>query len=100
MKKYTTFYLEEDIVERLNQEKNKSAIVNSALRVHFMMKDSKPDDMIKVQTEKNFKSLQDALSYGVDNKTYDKSNTASYCPNGHPIPVGRDRCMGKGCKHS
>lgn len=22
------------------------------------------------------------------------------CKNGHPIPAGRDRCMGKGCKYS
>jgi hypothetical protein len=28
------------------------------------------------------------------------SNTAGYCKEGHPIPPGRDRCMGKGCKYS
>jgi len=23
-----------------------------------------------------------------------------FCPNGHPKPEGRDRCLGKGCKYS
>lgn len=27
-------------------------------------------------------------------------NNAGACKNGHPIPDGRDRCMGKGCKYS
>lgn len=27
-------------------------------------------------------------------------NTSAYCKNGHPIPDGRDKCLGKGCKYS
>jgi hypothetical protein len=27
-------------------------------------------------------------------------NSAGFCANGHPIPDGRSKCMGKGCKYS
>lgn len=26
--------------------------------------------------------------------------STGFCKNGHPIPEGRDRCLGKGCKYS
>lgn len=29
-----------------------------------------------------------------------KADPARFCPNGHSIPVGRTKCMGKGCKYS
>lgn len=28
------------------------------------------------------------------------TNDSSFCPYKHPIPNGRDRCLGKGCKYS
>lgn len=27
-------------------------------------------------------------------------NTVGFCPNSHPIPEGREKCLGKGCKYS
>lgn len=29
-----------------------------------------------------------------------KERSMGFCKNGHPIPEGRDKCLGRGCKYS
>lgn len=33
-------------------------------------------------------------------KAVQPKDDMKFCPNGHPIPEGRTKCMGKGCKYS
>lgn len=42
-------------------------------------------------------SLNDAFRYNSVPTLKPRSN--KFCKEGHPIPEGRDRCLGKGCKY-
>lgn len=37
---------------------------------------------------------------GVEQEKVAPAQSPMFCKDGHPIPEGRSRCMGKGCKYS
>ena len=66
--------------ERFENEPAKSQLVNELLSGWYG--DEEPDSL-KVAVEEVKSIYRNEM-----------------CPNGHPIPEGRERCMGKGCKYS
>lgn len=62
---------------------------------------------IKRENEKKWKSIQNKSDF-VNNLLQSASlfnerfikNSNGICRNGHSIPQGREKCLGKGCKYS
>jgi hypothetical protein len=85
-KKYLLYIHE----EQFDLEDKKSELVNSLLRTHYA--GTEPKLVVEnAGTEAERKQWVE-----VEKPT----RTKEFCKNGHPIPEGRDRCLGKGCKYS
>lgn len=48
------------------------------------------------------KAIENKKQLGKARSMLERQNEKSmgFCKNGHPIPEGRDKCLGKGCKYS
>ena len=44
--------------------------------------------------------LTEEVTPSIPQTTPVKNSNFSFCKNGHPIPNGRENCLGKGCKYS
>lgn len=59
-KKYTTYYLDEEVVKALDKEKNKSSIVNDIMRKHYLNIRQEAADFdaagIRYKTENKFEN--------------------------------------------
>lgn len=80
-----TLYIRKDINEKFKDEKEKSVLVNILLDRHY-----------RVTPEAGHLPQQDLET--VVKRVFPKAE--AFCKNGHPIPDGRDKCLGKGCKYS
>lgn len=99
-KKTHLLYIQE---ERFRSEPKKSALVNKLLTDYYdnhnfksvLEKTNKYLNSARVPEEGRYVATPEGI-YGptkLEVKT-------KLCKNGHAIPEGRDRCMGKGCKYS
>lgn len=78
MGKNYTLYIKNNSFDK---EKNKSGLVNELLAEHYDIH-PKVDNLVKIMSSKT------------------KISNTLFCKNGHPIPEGRDKCLGKGCKYA
>ncbi len=95
---------------RFSQEKKKSDLVNDLLTRYYgdnaleqVTADHQANakiDLTKVIIN-NPKQAEKALESAKPVKIVAKgSSEQKTCKNDHPIPLGRDRCLGKGCKYA
>lgn len=91
-----TIYIASDLDkhDRFHGEENKSGLVNMLLRKHYSIHAPK-QGVGKVREEVQ-------VLAALPNPFTERKNSLSsgYCKNGHPIPEGREKCLGKGCKYS
>lgn len=113
-KKYLLYIHE----ERFADEKQKSRLVNHLLEHYYhgttdgrsdvpVLTRLEEDDIVAdINSRHDLQPVKeddlepvrvDATSRGVESA---KQPALKLCKNGHAIPEGRDRCMGKGCKYS
>ena len=96
-KKTHLLYIHND---RFRKEKNKSALVNKLLEEHYWNEGIKEVNTAlsnaKVPTEDRYVATPE----GVYGPTKLEPKAQKFCKNGHPVPSGRDRCLGKGCKYA
>lgn len=96
-------YITKDNTERLKNESSMSGLINRLLNNHY---GKKPDASVEVglkdslRKDRIIKNPVEALSAvkAVGSKKVDIEQ--DFCPNGHPIPEGHSKCLGKGCKYS
>lgn len=84
-----TIYIKHDAFDT---EPNKSGLVNQLLKKHYFDNTTKETDPIP--------DTKPPLSLNDVKEIKAKQANMKMCPNGHPIPEGRSKCMGKGCKHA
>lgn len=91
-----TIYFRKKVWERFKDEEDKSDLVNSLLEEFY--EESKPSvtTQHKAIDKKDSVVLQERPEL-VKRQT---ERSVGLCPNGHAIPEGRSKCMGKGCKYA
>lgn len=92
--------------EALNQNMSLKDLVISALEPILKTKHPKTApaviELTKLANDPVSKTVEDVVE-DIENQEVAKSamkGDLSWCKNGHPIPSGKSRCMGKGCKYS
>jgi len=95
-KKYL-LYIHDD---RFEQEPQKSALVNLLLDRHYDY--YKPGTLIEDfrDDEDLDGSVVGSVELAEKLKDMQEEKPMDFCKEGHPIPEGRTKCMGKGCKYS
>lgn len=68
-------------------------IENKSQWVHEMLKPGLVGNLHEVSVDE----IHDVTTSG---ELFFHTKTQNTCKNGHPIPDGRDRCLGKGCKYA
>lgn len=105
-----TLYIAGDITGEFQKEDNKSGLVNGLLRLHY---GKSGVSVLRTEPTTNMRAVNKAIDLGEAINAH-KSLTVPkeyrsaipkefiprFCKNGHPIPAGRDKCLGKGCKYS
>jgi hypothetical protein len=87
---HANIWIRKDDWELWEKVENKSEFISRALNPPTPKSITEP---IKPRPQNNFFTESKPIVKQA------KSNF-SFCKNGHPIPEGRDSCMGKGCKYS
>lgn len=82
-------YIEPAIEKILRKEESMSGLINTLLRKHYGYERTK----IKAVTFGKG-------TPGETTKYVEQTIGPEFCKNGHPIPEGRTKCLGKGCKYS
>lgn len=86
--------------KHLKEEENMSGLINGLLSQHYQMTESPPMKIKKTANKKEKMFVHD-----VDSEDFKKGlkpggkAAINFCPNNHPIPNGKTKCLGKGCKH-
>ncbi len=97
---------------RFREEKKKSELVNNLLERHYH--DTVDGGKTQEQVHAGIKAQQDALFSakvpeedryvqtpdGILGPTKLTPRAVKFCKNNHPIPNGRNKCLGKGCKYA
>lgn len=74
--------------------------LNTTIKKVYAMTNSEPTNVeIDDTPPEKLKRLATPTTMEEKLGNLQRSN-AKYCKNGHAIPNGRDRCMGKGCKYA
>jgi hypothetical protein len=93
-------------IRRVNWEtweaiEDKSDWVNKALEGVVINKDTKLTGFDGVPDGTSVGEVKEpTLSIPQSTPVITTKINQKYCPNGHPFPLGRDRCFGKGCQYS
>lgn len=106
-----TVYIRKDDMDAWRQLPNKSEEISKLLRGQdsSLATEGTPGPVFYEETSTiNPESLKGIKIAGATidstpvgkNPFYLKPKADKLCKNGHPIPDGRDRCMGKGCKYA
>jgi hypothetical protein len=92
-----TVYIREEDVPAWKALKNKAAFIHEALS-------GVPGDQLRRKSTFREAELADTPTSQADIdskvKMVQKEKGLRFCKNGHAIPKGRTKCMGKGCKYA
>lgn len=107
-----TVYIRAEDMDAWKAIEKKSEFIHNALndgRMPFLEAQRIPE-IVRTKWEKANEALSEAkvstegryvaTPEGIYGPTKLESKAQKFCKEGHPIPVGRDKCLGKGCKHS
>ncbi len=91
-----TIYIQKQVWKEFEAEPNKSAIVNELLRRHYGMA-----GYVNIKQNKDGTISPRRVGAPASFQMADlKPKFKRECREGHAIPDGRDKCLGKGCKYS
>lgn len=110
MKQKYDIYIRSSIRSIFDKESNKSGLVNDLLIKHFASKQllDKTNSEFKYGDDPDKATNLTKVSETVIKIPNDvaaeqgklKSRSMQFCKEGHPIPEGRSKCTGKGCKYA
>ena len=83
-------YITKDNTNRLKTEASKSGLINRLLNEYYEHAHS--HDHTSVITPPIIKTADQVM--------VKPRSESGFCANGHAIPAGRTKCLGKGCKYS
>lgn len=84
----TVYFRDEADIKKWNKIQNKAAWLHEKLN----------ENEVEISAEVGLKQSLRKTGAMTGIKTVNPG--MKFCPNGHPIPVGRTKCMGKGCQYS
>ena len=87
-----TIYFRKDIWDSFAAEPDKSKLINELLSEHYGL-----GSVAETKTRSRVSSRRLDTRSSFERRV--ERNSGGFCKNGHPIPDGRDRCLGKGCKY-
>lgn len=93
----STIYIRKENQEKWERIANKSAYINSLLEQESLAGFLGHELNGKMRDEGLHKVEKVLKTTNLTNEIGEKLN---FCPNGHPMPIGRERCLGKVCKYS
>ncbi len=105
----TTVYIRNEDYEKWKLIKNKSEMISQAInrseissmvqkngKAKLVHKVHAPEESPEIRIDVNTREEEiRAMIY----QSAEKARAYNFCPNGHSIPEGRSKCMGKGCKY-
>jgi hypothetical protein len=110
MKAKYDIYIRKDLQEDLDKEPNMSGLINDLLAEHFKKVAKQISDFhtVGIRSKHKVVTADKGMASVVtpdpgDVKVFKKrieKVSAGFCKNGHPIPEGYFKCLGKGCKYS
>lgn len=110
MKAKYDIYIRKDLQEDLNNEPNMSGLINELLAEHYKKVASvvKNFSDVGIKSKTELVTTKDSIAHVVTPDPVDVSAfkeriervSSGFCKEGHPIPSGRSKCLGKGCKYS
>ena len=105
-------YIQKDLDSMVAGESNISGLINDLVREHYKKVASKVEQLAsvgirsKIEYKTDLKAQKFTTTVVPDAKDVNKFKkrveraSAGFCKNGHAIPEGRSKCMGKGCKYA
>lgn len=91
MKAKYNLYIQKDLQPLLDKESNMSGMINKLLREHY--------NKVGKRVELNTINQEPKRPGKLEIQPEPMLDRILECPNGHRIPEGRDRCLGKKCKY-
>lgn len=101
-------YVQKDLEELISQEADRGRLINQLLRTYYE-KSTEPRSEESPRPSNDRQPRVPLPKQAIEEANTPKPKTiseriveksAGFCPNGHSIPPGRSRCMGKKCKYS
>ena len=105
-------YIQKDLEPLIDKEPNVSGLINNLVREHFKKVAGKVEELASVGIrstlahDTDFKKMKytttvvpNEADVGVFKERIERVSSG-FCKNGHSIPKGRSKCLGKGCKYA